>query len=616
MLMLNYPINVKPQNRAIDMNDPNHITYVFQGDILSGVMYRVINYDTGEVEFETIYQNQDKTPIGYNGYQISQPLATSGLRNSRRYILQMMLVQRTASGADPICDMPVIGGKIERDTSLSNTIYVSKGITSIYPWGKSGDTYSPISVDAVLFNPMKIRIGNVTKTIMSYTDNIEIGGETYGMISLDSSVSVSAGDTYQIYSNAIISPQYFFKCENKPSVTLSNTNYANRINVTGSYIQARNIPIKYYVLRLWWSNTQSFSPTSLNGKVELVSETNKIYSQNIEYSFWNAYRHDENYPSGTTDYYKIECDVVTQDDYTLTVTKNFSIVPSDYSETLGNILYEYTLSWDRENGRVLHYLRGYSSGGIGVSGTFELFRKDLRSGEEVKLQPHHFKTIEYATLVGYDITASTKGSYQYTLKKFDDNGGVIIPVLDPEYSGIGTFPSNVIDISENAYYITALIPHQVNDAIYHPNSDGDLKPEFEIGETWKFVGEISDTTVTNNLDTMTHVGYGRYINTTSTDVNYMSGTLSAMIGYVNCAERKYIDDIALVQAWRKFITSKNPFLLKSQKGDVWVVEITENPSTTYDESHSSIPTTFSFSWAEICNVNDIELYDRNVTQGG
>jgi hypothetical protein len=89
-----------------------------------------------------------------------------------------------------------------------------------------------------------------------------------------------------------------------------------------------------------------------------------------------------------------------------------------------------------------------------------------------------------------------------------------------------------------------------------------------------------------------------------------------MIGYVNCAERKYIDDIALVQAWRKFITSKNPFLLKSQKGDVWVVEITENPSTTYDESHSSIPTTFSFSWAEICNVNDIELYDRNVIQGG
>lgn len=607
--MLNYPINVTPQNKAIDVDDPNHIIFNFQGDILSAVSYRIWNYDTDTIEFETTKRRTNELPLGYNGYEISETL--SNLQNGRRYVLQMMLMQRTADGTNPICDMPVIGGTILRSTEQSATIYVSKGITSIYPWNKSGDIYSCFADGDLILNPMQIKIGNQKRTILSYTDNVIVDDEEYGMITLDSTISVSAGDNYQIYSNAIITPQYFFKCEAKPTVTISHTASDNRLHVSGTYNQAQNVQIKYYILRLYWSNNASYNSETANARYELVSETNPIYAQNIEYLFWNPYMHDENYPFGINDYYKIECEVVTQDNYTIKSEERFLIVPEDYSENVGAKLYDYTLSWDSEKGRVLHYLRGYGSGGIGVTGAYELFRKDTRSGEEVKLHPHHFSSGESATLIGYDLTASTKGDYQYTLKLFDRNGGVVIPVVQPDYSGIGTFPSNVIKTNENAYYITALIPRQDEDDYMHVNSQGNKKYQFNIGDTWKFVGEISDTTVTNNLDTMTHVGYGQYINTTSTDVNYMSGTLSAMIGYVDCTERKYIDDIALVRAWRSFITQRIPFLLKSQKGDVWVVAVTESPSTTYDESYSSIPTTFTFSWAEMYNINDVELYDKN-----
>lgn len=609
--MIQNPINVTPQNQAIDMGDPNHIQFTFQGDYLAGVLYRITNYDTGEIEYNVIDQRSDV--INYNGDIIQRALAGSGLVNGRRYILQMMLTQRTADNADPICDMPVVGGTILRDATISNVIYVSKGITAIYPWGKTGDTYSPISIDNVLFNPMKIRVNNVTKNVMDYTDNVEIDGEVYGRITLNSSITVNEGDTYQIYSNAIITPQYFFKCEYKPAITLSHTEYSNRMLVTGTYIQANKSPIKYYTLRLLWANNSNFVNDGNINKSRLVEETDKIYSQNIEYVFWNPYDHDEDRITSPDykDYYRIECVAVTQDNYTISKTETFNIVPEDYSEVLGNTLYEFTLSWDAEKGRVLHSLRGYESGGIGVSGTYELFRKDLRSGEEVKLHPHHFEMGEYATLIGYDLTASTKGNYQYTLKRFDTNGGIIIPVIDSSYTGIGNFPSNTIETNQNAYYITALYPRFDQDIYYHRNESGNKKLEFDTGDTWRFVGEIQNTTVVNNLDTMTYVGYGKYINTTSTDVNYMSGTLSAMIGYVNCAERKYVDDIALVKAWREFITQKISFLLKSQKGDVWIVDVVDSPQTEYDESHSSIPTTFTFSWAECCDVNDIILYDSN-----
>ena len=213
-------------------------------------------------------------------------------------------------------------------------------------------------------------------------------------------------------------------------------------------------------------------------------------------------------------------------------------------------------------------------------------------------------------LLGYDLTASTKGNYQYTLKRFDDDGGVMIPVVMPSYEGIGTFPSEIIHTNETAYYITNLIPTQDQSDIYHPNESASKKYMFNIGDTWKFMCDIQNTTVTNNLDTVTHVGYSKYTASTSTDVNYMSGTLSGFFGRMNCAEKKFEDNIALVRAWREFITQKGVFLLKSQKGDVWVVNITDNPTTDYDESYHTIPTTFSFSWAEAYDVHDLLLYDR------
>ena len=124
--------------------------------------------------------------------------------------------------------------------------------------------------------------------------------------------------------------------------------------------------------------------------------------------------------------------------------------------------------------------------------------------------------------------------------------------------------------------------------------------------------DVENTTVVNNLDRMIHVGYSKYISSTSTKVNYMSGSLSATLGRINCAEKQFIDTIATVRAWREFITQPKVFLLKSQKGDVWMVNVTDNPQTTYDETHHSIPTTFTFSWAECMDVLDayISNYDN------
>lgn len=614
--MIQYPTNVSPQNTAIDATNTadTHITFTSNADYLSYVRYRIFEYDTGKMVVNKINYKTDFLPLGYNGYKISTSFGNDVLANGKDYILQMMLCQRTADGTEFLYDMPVLGGVVT-GSSARNKIYVAENITSIYPWGYTSGLYYPCSP---IGDSMIVKINGESHVIKYYNPQVTVDDKVYGMIETVDSFSFDVTDSmnYEIYSNFVISPQYFFRCRSKPSVSFTHNSYSNRLYVKGTYSQAQNSMIKYYVLKLYWSNTSSFVdyPNSVGQRTELVAETNKIYSQNIEYNFWNCYRHDSNYAHGTNDYYKVVCEIVTQDDMVYTSDGYvITLTPADYSGLAGNTLYSYDISWDKKMGRVIHALRGYgSTGSFGIGKNYELFRTDLDNNETVMLEPHFFE-INEDTIYGCDMTASTHGNYKYELFLFDNTtghkGAVVIPDVDSGYTGIGNFPCNIIKTSECAYYITDLTMLDDEDLLYHPNESGTKKPRFSTGDTWKFVGDIQDTTVTNNLDRMTHVGYGRYISSTSTDVNYMSGTLSAMIGYVNCTTREYVDNIALVRAWRKFITQKKSFLLKSQKGDVWVVNVTDNPTTQYQENYHKIPTTFSFSWAESYNINDISIVD-------
>ena len=625
--MIQYPINVTPQDMAVDASQNIIVRYTFQGDYLSENIIRVYDYVSGELAYTT-FISQSSGFIGYNGDQCSFTIPANTLSNGHKYVLRMCMIQFTLDGLSPLANMPVFGDKV-KVASTGSVVYVDGNITSIYPWNESEGEYTPTEYSGNAVTGMTIRINGVERTITSYRSKAAIGDVDYGIIAIDSpfGFNITEGMDYEIYSNFYITPQYFFLTNDLPVVTLSHTCYSNRINVEGIYSQAQNVMIKKYNLKLYWSNNSGFvdstdSSQDTGMRARLVETTKDIYSQNIKYAFWNPYYHYESQElSSDTDYYKIICECTTQNNVVQTYDDIITINPNDYSDTshwIGNKLYEFKVWWDREKGTVYHSLRGYGSAGqFHPDGTYELFREDLESGEIVKLNPHHYtQTGEYgAVLVGYDMTASTHGKYRYTLMKFDDTegyqGGVIIPVHDESYTGDTLFPSATIEINENSYYITELDMFLFNDAIIHPNEKAQELINFKIGDTWQFMCEIENTTVVSNLDRMTHVGYSQYISSTSTKVNYMSGTLSAMLGYMNCAEKKFIDTITTVRAWRKFITQPKAFLLKSQKGDVWVVNVTDNPQTTYDESYKGIPTTFTFSWAECMDVSDTCIYDYN-----
>ena len=79
-----------------------------------------------------------------------------------------------------------------------------------------------------------------------------------------------------------------------------------------------------------------------------------------------------------------------------------------------------------------------------------------------------------------------------------------------------------------------------------------------------------------------------------------------MLGHLDCATKEFVDNISMVKAWRRFITQQKPFMLKTQKGDVLIVNVS-NPNTEYDEGQRDILTRLNFDWHECMDIKDVDI---------
>jgi hypothetical protein len=124
------------------------------------------------------------------------------------------------------------------------------------------------------------------------------------------------------------------------------------------------------------------------------------------------------------------------------------------------------------------------------------------------------------------------------------------------------------------------------------------------------------------------------IQTLGTYPRYSQGLLNAASGSISCylgsevipfdSEGGYIERLwagidnpgsvpstnpgaAMLRAWKKFVYSKNPKLLKDMKGDSWIVQI-ESSSVTPSNYIYGQPTQISFSWKQIATRDYAVIY--------
>ena len=213
--MLQYPTNIYPQNVAIDANESNSLRCVFNGDILTSVWYKAYDYYTGGLVSSSYRKSGRGTraALEYNGGDGGINLNMSSFTNGSDYVIQLMYTQSTADGSSNIYDMPIVRGNVL--SSSGTSVMIAEGISNLYEWNVSNNVCSPSKIDNVVYAGAIIKVGAESHFIESYNRRT-------GQLTIDSAFSTSIiGSSYTILANYLVSPQYFFMCREKHTLTVT-----------------------------------------------------------------------------------------------------------------------------------------------------------------------------------------------------------------------------------------------------------------------------------------------------------------------------------------------------------------------------------------------------------
>ena len=619
--MLQYPINFYPDGNTIDTSGElaqRTMRYTFKGDVLLGWVWKIYDYDTEEklTLTDPFHYAPSASGLVYNNETITDQTAFADttifpVDTEHRYVIQCCLCQGTSLN-DLIHDRFVLRGELADDydhsVDLTNMLIENK-INLIYEWDvPANNIRTPITVFDSSYKTLGtiiMKIGNEQCTIASYNYNT---GEV--VINAALTEDYPKGTPYQLYANYLITQQYFFKTAPTPSFTNLRVDWAGGTGSTkmvgvefaADYSLNEYNPLKYYTVTLEKQVGDDIDGQSRH--YYKLFETEKKYSQKVNCTFIDDY---DVYDS------EVEFDIGNSNTrrYLFTVKgvlQNGTIISAqiesqapERDETPRIYRFRATQINTDEYHNAVKLTWNYSAGSFGVSGGVRIYRYDMDAEDiihdRILLVSAYADDLEYI-----DTTVSTHSRYRY----------VIIPFLRVG-AGFGTSYEPVISNE----IITDMFGYTITELTQNGSGAGSLyingRPTYRIGETWHLRAEIDDTTITQNTDKVLHVGYGKYSSATHTATNYMSSTFTGSLVQADClSETKWRDDIGLVKAWRDFITRDRIYLLRSQKGDVWVVNVVDNPTTTYEEGTPQISTSVSFNWAECMSIDDIMVVSGNV----
>lgn len=543
-----------------------------------------------------------RIPQGTKNLYINSEVATVSLKENVRDEETWEIVANARNITLPYLDkMPTVYGRLP----------VEKGISNIYEWNM-GDEWRTATTfdddDTKFASSMAIDIKGETFVLDQYNED-----EGFIVVVGFLKHNIPKGTPYVISSNYIVTPQYFFSTCATPDITGEKLKIVKRdestqyalpfdIQFTANYTGFDTALIDYYTVELLTGDTipHKTEATLLieNPSLEWksIGKSDRIYSQKITSRFSKCILAPTTRDVQTGElvgrFYKAVLNVVFSNKMTMRKVAYAKLLPSkDETGVEWNLKAEIVARSER-NAR--------DDDGNNICGTMVVLSPENRRKVNGELCVTRLNRLaqEIVPVPSHDCTISQKAHYDYL--------GMFVFEVEDGYRFYADTKVIPVDIDLEGYTISELV-----------RSEGDqvfTKTIYNVGETWRFEGEINGTTITNNTDRATHTGYSRYPVQTSTNVRYESGSVSAILGYVEHnngygAENEvetYEDNHYLIQQFRNFITKPSMFLLKSPKGDVWVVNITES-STEYDNYKNS-PTKVNFNWVQCMDVNDIIIY--------
>lgn len=129
---------------------------------------------------------------------------------------------------------------------------------------------------------------------------------------------------------------------------------------------------------------------------------------------------------------------------------------------------------------------------------------------------------------------------------------------------------------------------------------------YHVEKEYRFSCNVQDMAVTNNSNKQYSQNFTPYPTVFRSTANYASGTLQALIGFVDKKYYKYWDSTALMSELRGLSTTTNTLFLKDKKGQIWMVDVGAVTLTATQKTRE-MQVTISLPWTEIGDAENVSI---------
>ena len=209
-------------------------------------------------------------------------------------------------------------------------------------------------------------------------------------------------------------------------------------------------------------------------------------------------------------------------------------------------------------------------------------------------------------------------------QKLNENVRYKVVEVDSKITNIKDF--NIGNKSEYQYFITPIYMNDGEKSLGEPILTDSLRTDFncwsvialtptinenvyivDVNNIWNFYIDTDGGTYSLKDDKVITTGLGKFPKTYIGETDYISSSLSCLIGNVNCEGRYYDDDIEKLERWRNFCNNGKLKLLRDRKGHVIPCEITD-ASYENDDEFEELQTTISFNFTQLDDSKNISAY--------
>lgn len=226
---------------------------------------------------------------------------------------------------------------------------------------------------------------------------------------------------------------------------------------------------------------------------------------------------------------------------------------------------------------------------------------DKIEGYEIRRKSGNNLYTEYVGTVKEknDGSESKKYIVDYMVKNNTDYTYYLYPATKYSNNGILLSPSITSDVKTDWGYWSLLVV-----------DESDEDNVFYLNKMFKFELNVSPDTMNNNAVVSVQQNFTKYPTIQYGTSNYWSGGLSALCGYVSCADGRYVQSPNMIDELKMLTSDTRHKFLKDIEGNIWEVKITAPISVSEEYSAVQSVKSVTVSWTEVGEVSGISIINN------